>query len=128
MGEQQDYDLALAILREGRYDEANMAFNKFLGSYPNSRLASNASYWLGETYYVTREFDRAETAFRDLVSRYPRSSKIPDSRLKIGYILYEKKDWAGARRELSGVVSDYPGTTAARLADNRLQRMKKEGH
>ena len=126
--EQQDYDTALAILREGRYSEASLAFNKFIGSYPGSDLADNASYWLGETYYVTRDFDRAEQTFRQLISQYPQSSKVSDSRLKTGYILYEKKDWAAARQALNGVVKDYPGTTAARLAADRLQRMKKEGH
>lgn len=126
--EKQDYDVALAILREGRYSEASLAFNRFIVSYPGSDLADNASYWLGETYYVTRDFDRAEQTFRQLISQYPQSSKVSDSRLKIGYILYEKKDWGAARQELNGVVRDYPGTTAARLAADRLQRMKKEGH
>jgi tol-pal system protein YbgF len=125
--EQAAYDKALAILREGRYTEAADAFNRFLSGYPGSELADNARYWLGETYYVTRDFDRALQAFRELVSNYPQSPKIPDSRLKIGYIQYEKQDWRAARLELNGVVTDYPGTTAARLAADRLDRMKKEG-
>jgi TolA-binding protein len=46
----------------------------------------------------------------------------------MGYIHYENSSWAQARKELSAVVSDYPGTTAARLANDRLQRMQQEGH
>jgi tol-pal system protein YbgF len=127
-GERAEYEQALAILREGRYDEATQAFNRFLASYPGSGYADNANYWLGETYYVTRDFDRALTTFTQLTETYPNSPKAPDSYLKTGYIYYEQQNWPDARQALDTVVSGYPGTTAARLAADRLQRMKKEGH
>jgi tol-pal system protein YbgF len=126
--EQAQYDKALAILREGRYAEAAAAFNRFLADHPGSSYADNASYWLGETYYVTRDFDQAMATFSKLVEFHPQSPKVPDTRLKIGFIHYENKDWSAARQELGVVVNDYPGTTAARLANDRLQRMQKEGH
>jgi tol-pal system protein YbgF len=125
---QAEYDTALAILREGRYAEAAQAFNRFLAANPGSAYADNASYWLGETYYVTRDFDQALGTFQGLVSRYPQSSKVSDSHLKMGYIYYEKKDWKAARENLELVVNQFPGTTTARLAADRLQRMKQEGH
>ena len=127
-GERAEYEQALAVLREGRYAEAAQAFNGFLASYPGSSYADNASYWLGETYYVTRDFDRALATFQGLTENYPNSPKASDSFLKTGYIYYEKKDWPAARQALEEVVNGYPGTTAARLATDRLQRMKKEGH
>jgi tol-pal system protein YbgF len=126
--EQAEYDTALAILREGRYAEAAQAFNRFLAANSGSVYADNATYWLGETYYVTRDFDQALATFQALVSRYPQSSKVSDSHLKMGYIYYEKKDWKAAREQLDLVVNQYPGTTTARLAADRLQRMKQEGH
>jgi tol-pal system protein YbgF len=126
-GEQADYEQALGILREGRYPEAADAFSRLLASYPDGDYADNATYWLGETYYVTRDFERALSTFSRLVTDYPQSSKVPDARLKIGYIQYENGNWQLARQELSTVVSTYPGTTAARLANDRLQRMQKEG-
>ncbi|MEN8207387.1 MAG: tol-pal system protein YbgF [Pseudomonadota bacterium] len=127
-GERADYDTALAILREGRYEEATQAFNAFLTNYPSSEYADNANYWLGETYYVNRDFKGALAAFKGLVDSHPNSSKASDSLLKMGYIYYEQKDWAEARQALETVVSDYPGTTATRLAHDRLLRMTKEGH
>jgi tol-pal system protein YbgF len=126
--EQTEYDTALAILREGRYADAALAFKQFLARYPNSAYVSNASYWLGETYYVTRDFDQSLTTFTGLVTNHPQSPKVSDSYLKIGYIHYEKKDWKAARQALETVVNSYAGTTAARLAADRLARMKKEGH
>jgi tol-pal system protein YbgF len=127
-GERTEYEQALAILREGRYTEAAQAFKGFLASYPGSSYADNASYWLGETYYVTREFDQALAAFKGLTENYPNSPKAPDSLLKTGYIHYEQKDWPAARQALESVISGYPGTTAARLAADRLKIMKRDGH
>ncbi|NIA01270.1 MAG: tol-pal system protein YbgF, partial [Planctomycetia bacterium] len=43
-------------------------------------------------------------------------------------IQYELKDWAKAQELLKQVVKGYPGTTTARLAQERLDRMKREGH
>jgi len=126
--QQAEYEKALAILREGRYVEAATAFNRFLEKYPGSPYSDNAYYWLGETYYVTRDFDRSLAAFKQLVGAYPMSPKVPGAQLKIGYIHYEQKNWAAARQELGSLVTGYPGSTEARLADDRLQRMKKEGH
>jgi len=127
-GEKEAYDKALAVLREGRYPEAAQSFNRFLVDYPGSSYADNASYWLGETYYVTRDFDRSLATFKGLVEQYPNSPKAGDCHLKMGYIYYEKKDWAAARQALNAVVSGYPGSTPARLASDRLKKMKKEGH
>jgi len=126
--ERKDYDRALEQLKEGRYTEASSAFQAFLGKYPGSSYADNAQYWLGEVYYVTREFQPALSEFGKVVDSYPDSTKIADAKLKIGYIQYELKDWTKARQMLNQVVQAYPGTTTARLAQERLDRMKREGH
>ena len=126
--ERKDYDRALEQLKEGRYTEASSAFQAFLEKYPRSSYADNAQYWLGEVYYVTREFQPALSEFGKVVDSYPDSTKIADAKLKIGYIQYELKDWSKARQMLTQVVQAYPGTTTARLAQERLDRMKREGH
>jgi tol-pal system protein YbgF len=126
--ERKDYDQALALLRDGRYTDAADAFQTFLQKYPQSEYADNAQYWLGEVYYVTRQFPLAQEAFGRVRSDYAESTKSGDALLKTGYIQYELKQWSKARATLNQVVKDYPGSTAARLADERLQRMKSEGH
>lgn len=125
--ERADYEEALNMLREGRYEQAATAYRKFLSDYPGSSYADNAQYWLAESAYVTRDFDTALAQFQQVVDVYPDSGKVPDARLKIGYIRYEKSDWAGARQELETVAREYPDTTAARLAQDRLDKMRSEG-
>ena len=67
-------------------------------SYPDSPLADNAQYWLGEAYYVNKSFPEALAAFQRVVDKYPQSRKLPDAMLKIGYCDYELKQWQAARR------------------------------
>ena len=122
------YDQALELLKEGRYTDASSAFQTFLKTYPGSSYADNAQYWLGEVYYVTRKFKPALIEFEKVLTQYPASTKAGDARLKMGYIYYEQNNWAEAREILGKVVKDSPGSTSARLAQERIDRMQKEGH
>lgn len=126
--DRDNYQAALEMIKEQHYDEAEAAFKQFLVSFPDSQMADNAQYWLAESYYVTGRFDQALKAFTTVVSDYPRSRKVPDALLKMGFCSYELKRWDDARTSLGRVQADFADTTAARLAEQRLQRMTEEGH
>jgi len=127
-GEREAYRIAFDLLKERRYDEAVRAFEDLLARFPNGEFADNARYWLGETYYVKRDFSAALTQFQRVLASYPLSAKVPSAMLKIGYIHYEQHDWKRARATLQDVSKKYPDTTEARLAESRLDRMAREGH
>jgi len=122
------YQTAFGLLKDSQYDRAIQAFQQFLFNYPNSSLADNAQYWLGEAYYVNRSFPEAQSAFQKVVDKYPQSRKIPDALLKIGYCRYEMKLWEPAKAVLEQVVSKYPDAPAAKLAQERLDKMSTEKH
>lgn len=126
-GEDTAYRGAFNLLKEGRYQDAIKRFSAFLKKYPNSGYADNAQYWLGEANYVTRKYEQAIKEFDLVDTRYPQSDKRADALLKVGYCQYELKAYDKAKDALTRVVQEFPKTTAARLADNRLQRMKLEG-
>ncbi|HEY9568641.1 MAG TPA: tetratricopeptide repeat protein, partial [Thalassobaculum sp.] len=46
------YNYAYGLLAQGNYDGAEQALTQFLQANGDSPLASNAQYWLGETYYI----------------------------------------------------------------------------
>jgi len=120
--EQTVYAQSFDALKAGSYSVAITGFKDFLSSYPSSPLAENAQYWLGEAYYVTRDFDSATSAFRNVLQKYPNSRKAPDALLKLGYTQLEQKKVGEGRATLQQVVQKYPGTDAAKLASDRLQR------
>jgi len=126
--EHQAYEAAFNLLKDGRYPQAITAFQQFLKAHPASGYADNAQYWLGEANYVSRNFKGAANEFGKVLSNYPSSPKIPDAMLKLGFTYYELAKWGEARSTLQDVIKRYPQSTAARLAETRLQRMSKEGH
>lgn len=122
------YQAAFNLLKDGQYDRAITAFQKFLVTYPDSSLADNAQYWLGEAFYVNKAYPEAQAAFQRVVDKYPQSRKLPDALLKIGYCRYEMKQWDSAREVLTQVVTRYADSPAGRLAQQRLEKMAAEKH
>lgn len=122
-----NYQAAFDLLKDGKYPEAIRGFGQFLKTFPDSGLADNAQYWLGEAHYVTKQYTEAMRNFRKVLDEYPDSRKTPDALLKIGYCAYELKNWNEARAALGQVVQRFGDTTAARLANQRLAKMDGEG-
>jgi tol-pal system protein YbgF len=127
-GERDAYLQAFNQLKEGRYDAAIGSFEGFLQQYPSGTYSDNAQYWLGEANYVSRRFKQAITEFEKVLSQFPGSPKVADARLKLGYSHYELAQWDQAREVLNGLKRDFPNSSVAKLADQRLQRMQREGH
>lgn len=122
-GEQAAYVQAFEALKNQNYAASIAGFKQYLASYPSSDLADNAQYWLGEAYYVTRDYDNAATAFRAVGERWPNSRKAPDALLKLGFTQYELKHYAEARATLTQVATRFPDSEAAKLAAERVKRL-----
>jgi tol-pal system protein YbgF len=123
-----DYQAAFTLLKDSQYDQSIAAFSKFIVDHPDSALADNAQYWLGEAYYVNRDFPTALAAFQRVVDRYPQSRKLPDSLLKVGYCNYELGRWDLAKAALKQVTASYADTPAGHLAQLRLEKIQSENH
>jgi tol-pal system protein YbgF len=126
--EQRVYTQAFDALKAGSYSVAITGFKDFLSSYPASGLAENAQYWLGEAYYVTRDYDNASGAFRTVLQKWPDSRKGPDAMLKLGFTQYELKRYADSRKTLEEVTRKFPDSDAAKLAGDRLKRIPANAH
>ena len=122
------YQAAFDLLKDSQYDRAIAAFQSFLTTYPASPLADNAQYWLGEAYYVNKSFPEALAAFQRVVVNFPQSRKVPDALLKMGYCNYELKQFSAARDVLGQVTTQYADAPAAKLAQQRLDKMAAEKH
>ena len=128
LSEKEVYNRAFQLLKDGQYKAAIAEFRVFLKTYPDSKYSDNSQYWLGEASYVSRNYKQALQEFQKLVAAYPASQKLQGARLKIGYTYYELANWSEARNSLRTVIKDFPDTTVARKAEQRLQRIKREGH
>jgi len=123
--EQAAYKAALAKVKT-HPSGAIYQLRGFLKKYPQSPLAANAQYWLGEVMYSSRNYQGAIDEFVTVLQSYRNSPKAADAAIKLGYSFYEMKNWVYARRTLEDVLRNYPKTSAAELAQARLDKMKTE--
>ena len=117
------YNLARKDMESGNYALAIAEFSQVLDNFPESELADNACYWLGECYYAQKEFSKAAGVFQRLVRDYPQGDKLPGALLKLGYALAEQKEQAKAAASLREVIEKYPNSDEAKLAKEKLKAL-----
>ncbi|KAF1696572.1 tol-pal system protein YbgF [Pseudoxanthomonas koreensis] len=122
--ERAAYDIAFDALKGGRYDESAQLFQAFIDTYPAGVYAPNALYWLGESYYATRNFKLAQQQFDALTARYPTHDKAPGALLKLGLSQFGDGQVQQAEATLQQVIARYPNTDAARIAGDRLHSIQ----
>lgn len=104
----EQYAAAFGLLRAGDYVAASDGMEQFVKNNPNHELAGNAVYWLGETYYVRKDYAKAASYFLDGFQKYPQSRKGPDNLLKLGLTLAALEHKAEACQALTQVAKKYP--------------------
>lgn len=125
-GEEEQYRTAFNLLKDKRYTESVAAFEAFLLAYPQSELAPNAQYWMGEANYVAGRYSQAVRAFDRVRTEYSSSPKVADATLKLGYSYAAVGNISGARSVLNEVIGKYPGSSAAGLAADRLKKLNSK--
>ena len=126
-GEKGLYQTAYQQLQARDYQTASHTLHSLLEKYPNGENAPDAYYWLGEVALIQGKTEEAQKYFETVVSKYPAHIKVGDSLLKMGYIAYSNEDYPLSKQLLDKVMKQYPGSSAARLAEARIQKMKKAG-
>lgn len=119
------YERVLALFREGDLEGARRGFAEFLTQYPNSDLAPNARYWLGESYYGRKDYHKAIDAYDRVELDYPGSEKVPAAILKKGYAYLALKDKKRASSAFKQVVTLYPKSPEAGKASDKLAQLKE---
>jgi tol-pal system protein YbgF len=109
----EQYQYAFDLMRQTKYGEAEQALTTFVDDYPDHPLAGNASYWLGEAYYVRKDYSSAALTFAQTFQKYPQSGKAPDSLLKLGMSLAALGETADACKALQELSSRYPKASGA---------------
>ena len=115
------YQTAYNDYLRGNYDLAIREFQDYFDHFPDTDLADNAVYWIGECYYRQGKFRQAISQFDTVVSRYPRSDKLPSALLKKGYSHLQLGERSQGVVQLQHVIAEYPSSDEANLARQRLR-------
>jgi len=122
--EQRSFDAAMSLYKAGQYANAASAFTAFTLNYADSVFASQAQYWLGNSFYAQRDCKNTIAALQTLLKNYPDNAKVPDAMLNIAACQLDLKDKKESRKTLMAVIAKFPGTDAAQAAKNRLPSTK----
>ncbi len=104
----QQYEYAFGKLKERNYDDAEIAFRAFAERHPDDPLAGNAMYWMGETYYVRKQYSEAARIFLDAFQRFPKGNKAPDNLFKLAKSLVQIGETQSACTTYAELVKTFP--------------------
>ena len=124
-GEAKAYQAALDQFKLGNYALAVAAMQSFLATYPASKLAPNAQYWVGMAHSGQRDYKAAIAAQRKLLAAWPDSEKAPDAMLSIASAQETMGDRGAARKTLEELIAKYPQSSSASSAKQRLAASKR---
>jgi len=126
--ERETYQAAFKLMKKSP-TAATKAFQEYIKMQPESPLAANAQYWIGEIMYSHNNYKGAVQEFIKVLQKYKYSDKAPDAAIKLGYSFYALKNWAYARRTFDDVIKYFPDNkNAVNLAQRRLAKMTAAGH
>jgi tol-pal system protein YbgF len=114
------YEAALNLFKAGNYPLAVSAFQLFLYTYPTSKLAPNAQYWMGNTQAAQGQHKLAIATQQKLLASWPDDAKAPDALAGIANAQEALGDRRGAQKTLEGLLVKYPQSPAAASAKQRL--------
>lgn len=123
--ETKAYEAALNQFKLGNYSLAISAFQGFLVTYPSSKLAPSAQYWIGNAHFAQRDYKQAAAAQQRVLSAWPDDPKAPDAMLNIASAQDAMGDRRGAQKTLEALLVKYPGSPAAASAKQRLNQGAK---
>jgi len=122
--ENQAYDRAVnLVLKDKQYDKAIPEFQAFKQKYPDSIYSPNAHYWLGQLLFNKTEYAKAKIEFSLVVQQYVDSNKRSDAMLKLAMVEQKLNNNAAAKSWYQKVLAEYPESSAARLAQPRLENL-----
>lgn len=115
------YQAAYSDYLKKNYDIAIMGFQQYLKEFPDTDLADNAAYWIGECLFSQAKYAQAIDEFDNVLARFPRSDKIASAMLKKAYATLEIGQKSKGVAQLQRVIKDYPSSDEANLARQRLR-------
>ena len=117
------YQTSYSDYLRGNYDLAMLGFKQYLEAFPETDLADNAIYWIGECFYRQQKYVEAIVEYDRVLKQYPRSDKTASALLKKGFALLEQGQRKEGIAQLQSVAKSFPSSDEANLAKQRLQSL-----
>jgi outer membrane protein assembly factor BamD len=141
------FNLGLAIEKQGRAQEAIAAYQKVIDKYPNSAACASAAYQVGYVYQrlgMTGKsqdlsaLKESQNNYQDFLIQYPNSEKVQQAgenmkkmvskesadTLRIAHFYDFSKDYKAASIYYNDVIRRFPQSEDATAAKTRIDELK----
>ena len=117
------YKQAFDAFQRGLYQDSIRTFSDFVRAYPDTPLAPNARYWMGEAYMNLKDEEKAIVSFQEIIDKYPNSEKAPRALLRQAEAFGGMGDKKSSTTLLKRVIELYPKSDEARIAERLLRNL-----
>ena len=122
--EKELYNIAKQAHDREDYEAAREGFETFLKNFPNSDLANNARFWIGEGYFKQGLFKKAILEYQDVIEKYPNGNKVPSAYLKQGLSFDKLGEKANARLVFQELITRFPNSSEAKTARQKISQLE----
>lgn len=123
-GENKSFEAAYGFYKAENYQNAAIAFRDFLRQFPQSVHEANVHYWMGNAYFLTKDYANSLDSYQALVSKYEDHPRVPEALLNIAECQLELKNKNAAKKTLKQLITQFPGSDASDKAKKRLATIK----
>jgi tol-pal system protein YbgF len=117
------YNNALRDYNGAKNDIALQEFSDYVKFYPNTDLAGNCYFYLGEIQFRQGNYQAAAQSYDQVLQNFPSGNKAASAQLKKGFSLIELGKQDDGVVELRHLIQRYPHSPEALQARDRLRKL-----
>ena len=107
----------------GNNDLATQEFSEYIKFYPNTDLAGNCYFYLGEVQFRQGNYQAAAQSYDQVLQNFLSGTKTASAQLKKGFALIELGKQDDGVGDLRHVIQRYPHSPEALQARDRLRKL-----
>ena len=117
------YNNGLRDYNGNKNDLASQEFSDYIKFYPNTDLAGNCYFYLGEIQFRQGNYQQAAQSYDQVLQNFPSGNKAASAQLKKGFSLIELGKQDDGVSELRHLIQRYPHSPEALQARDRLRKL-----
>jgi tol-pal system protein YbgF len=117
------YNNAVRDYNGNKNDLSLQEFSDYIKYYPNTDLAGNSYFYLGEIQFRQGNYQQAAQSYDAVLQNFPSGNKAASAQLKKGFSLIELGKQDDGVSELRHVIQRYPHSPEALQARERLRKL-----
>ena len=117
------YNNAVRDYNGGKNELALQECSDYIKYYPNTDLAGNCYFYLGEIQFRQGNYQQAAQSYDQVLQNFPSGTKAASAQLKKGFSLIELGKQDDGVSELRHLIQRYPHSPEALQARDRLRKL-----